>query len=84
MTIIKIQSRGQFTIPKAIRQEAGIEPGDPLEFEVVSPTTIRMTVKGVIPDVPGNLQSTPDQSTDNKNVRFSVEDDAAPVAGSNN
>ena len=29
-----VSSKGQITIPKHVREALGIEPGDPLEFEV--------------------------------------------------
>jgi AbrB family looped-hinge helix DNA binding protein len=30
----KVSSQGQVTLPKFVRDALGIEPGDPLEFEV--------------------------------------------------
>ena len=42
MSVSKIQSRGQVTVPKEVRQKAGIEPGDVLTFEVTGPGEIRL------------------------------------------
>lgn len=32
MTIAKVTSKGQITVPKAVRDRLGLEPGDELEF----------------------------------------------------
>jgi len=32
MTIAKVTSKGQITVPKAVRERLGIEPGDAIEF----------------------------------------------------
>lgn len=32
MTIAKMTSKGQITVPKAVRERLGLEPGDELEF----------------------------------------------------
>lgn len=37
MQLGKIQTRGQVTLPRDIRQEAGLQPGDVVAFEVVAP-----------------------------------------------
>ena len=42
MSVSKIKSRGQITVPKEVRQKAGIEPGDVLTFEVTGPGEIRL------------------------------------------
>jgi AbrB family looped-hinge helix DNA binding protein len=33
MVTARITSKGQITVPKAVRQHLGVEPGDSLEFE---------------------------------------------------
>jgi AbrB family looped-hinge helix DNA binding protein len=38
----KIQTRGQVTLPRAIRQRAGIKPGDVVLFEVIGPGRVEM------------------------------------------
>ena len=35
----KIQSRGQVTLPRNVRQRAGIKPGDAVTIQVVGPGT---------------------------------------------
>ena len=37
MQLSKILVRGQVAVPRKIRQEAGLRPGDVLAFEVVGP-----------------------------------------------
>jgi AbrB family looped-hinge helix DNA binding protein len=37
MQIGKVQTRGQITLPREVRQKAGIQPGDVVAFEVVAP-----------------------------------------------
>ena len=32
MSIAKVTSKGQITVPKAVRERLGLEPGDELEF----------------------------------------------------
>lgn len=43
----RLTSKGQVTIPKQIRQVLGIEPGDQVEFELLSDR--RVVVKRVLP-----------------------------------
>lgn len=44
-----VQSRGQVTLPKSIRDQADISPGDLVEFEVVGPHKIMVEVIPVKP-----------------------------------
>jgi AbrB family looped-hinge helix DNA binding protein len=37
-----VTQKGQVTIPKEIREKAGIEPGDDLEFEIGKDGTIKV------------------------------------------
>jgi AbrB family looped-hinge helix DNA binding protein len=39
---MRITSKGQFTIPQAIREQAGLMPGAEVEFEVERDGTIRI------------------------------------------
>ena len=44
-----VQSRGQVTLPKIIRDQAGIAPGDIVEFQVVGPHKVLVEVIPVKP-----------------------------------
>lgn len=44
-----VQSRGQVTLPKDIREAAAISPGDIVEFEVVGPHRLLIEVIPVKP-----------------------------------
>ena len=44
MALIKVQSRGQITIPRSIRQRAGVQPGDTVTLTVAGPGTVEMKV----------------------------------------
>jgi AbrB family looped-hinge helix DNA binding protein len=42
MALSRIQSRGQVTLPRAIRKAAGIESGDTVTFHVVGPGRVEL------------------------------------------
>lgn len=42
MPLTKVQSRGQVTLPKAIRDRAQIKPGDIVGFKVIRPSKIEI------------------------------------------
>ena len=42
MALSKLLSRGQVTVPRAIRQQAGLEPGDLLTFRVTDAGTVEI------------------------------------------
>lgn len=44
-----VQSRGQVTLPKLIREQADISPGDIVEFQVVGPHKVMVEVIPVKP-----------------------------------
>ncbi len=44
-----VQSRGQVTLPKFIRDQANIAPGDLVEFQVVGPHKVMIEVIPVKP-----------------------------------
>lgn len=43
MTLAKVLARGQVTLPREVRQLAGIKPGDSLNVEVLGPGQVRFT-----------------------------------------
>ena len=45
----RVQARGQITLPKELREQACIEPGDIVSFRVVRPGTIEITAVRVKP-----------------------------------
>ena len=49
MTTGRVQQRGQVTLPKEIRDLAGIGPGDLLDFRVVGPHKVAFDVIPVKP-----------------------------------
>ncbi len=49
MGVSKVQSRGQITLPKAVRQEANIEPGDIVLFKVLGPSRVEVETISVKP-----------------------------------
>ena len=44
MALGKILSRGRVTLPRAIRQAAGLQPGDVLDFKVIAPGRLEVRV----------------------------------------
>ena len=44
MAFGKVQARGQVTLPREIREQVGIKPGDVISFEVVGKNEIRCTI----------------------------------------
>lgn len=44
MAIAKVLARGQVTLPKAVRQKAGVQPGDVVTLEVKGPGTVELKV----------------------------------------
>ncbi len=42
MELGKVQARGQITVPRAIREAAGINPGDIVAFVVTSPGRVEL------------------------------------------
>ncbi len=42
MQLAKILGRGQVTVPRQVRRELGLEPGDTVVFEVVGPGRVEM------------------------------------------
>ena len=48
MQIGKLQTRGQVTLPRVIRQAAGLQPGDVVAFEVTAPGRVRAQLKPII------------------------------------
>ena len=42
MKVGKVLTRGQVTLPRAIRQAAGIRPGDVVAFEVTAPGCVEV------------------------------------------
>jgi AbrB family looped-hinge helix DNA binding protein len=57
MTTATLTSKGQTTIPKAIRERLGLRPGDRIEFVALSDGTVRLmprnlpigALKGLLP-----------------------------------
>jgi bifunctional DNA-binding transcriptional regulator/antitoxin component of YhaV-PrlF toxin-antitoxin module len=43
-TLSKVQSRGQVTLTREVRQAAGIEPGDTVIMRATRPGTVELTV----------------------------------------
>lgn len=43
MALGKVQARGQVTLPRDVREQAHIKPGDTLSFRVIGPGEIRVT-----------------------------------------
>ena len=54
MEIAKITARGQTTIPKRIRQAAGLREGDAIAFEIEEG---RVTIRKIVLDEDGYLRS---------------------------
>jgi antitoxin PrlF len=53
-----LTSKGQTTIPKAIREKAGLHPGDKMHFTVLSSGAIMVRVKNrKVRDLQGMLKS---------------------------
>jgi AbrB family looped-hinge helix DNA binding protein len=48
MALVKVLARGQVTLPRRVRQLAGIKPGDALNIEVLGPGRLRFTA---LPDL---------------------------------
>jgi AbrB family looped-hinge helix DNA binding protein len=44
MELGKVQARGQITLPKAVRREAGIRAGDTVSLVVTAPGTVELRV----------------------------------------
>ena len=44
MALAKVQARGQVTLPRAIRREAGIRPGDTVFVTATGPNTVELRV----------------------------------------
>ena len=40
----KVQTRGQVTLPRSIRQAAGVKPGDVVLFQPLGPGTVQLKV----------------------------------------
>lgn len=49
MTVSRVQSRGQITLPKAVRDEAQIKPGDIVHFRVLGPSRVEVETISVKP-----------------------------------
>ncbi len=45
MPLATITSKGQVTIPKKVRDQLHLKPGDTIDFEIDSHNTIRITAK---------------------------------------
>lgn len=45
----RVQQRGQVTLPKEIRDDAGIAPGDLLDFKIIGPNQVVFEVVSVKP-----------------------------------
>ena len=56
MTVVTLTSKGQTTIPKAIREQLGLKPGAKLNFSLMPDGTIRVRPKtGTFKDLAGIL-----------------------------
>ena len=44
MTFAKVLARGQVTLPREIRRQAGIKPGDALDIQVLGPGRLQFVV----------------------------------------
>ncbi|NPV09717.1 MAG: AbrB/MazE/SpoVT family DNA-binding domain-containing protein [Anaerolineae bacterium] len=44
MAVVRVLSRGQVTLPRQVRREAGIEAGDALNVEVLGPGLVQFRV----------------------------------------
>lgn len=44
MAVTRVQSRGQITLPRSIRQRAGVQPGDTVTFTVAGPGKVELKV----------------------------------------
>lgn len=49
MPFARVQSRGQLTLPKAIREQAQIKPGDVVMFRVIGPSKIEVEALPIKP-----------------------------------
>lgn len=44
MAVTKVQSRGQITLPRSVRQRAGVQPGDTVTLTVAGPGKVELNV----------------------------------------
>jgi AbrB family looped-hinge helix DNA binding protein len=77
MNIGTVQSRGQVTLPKEIREAACIEPGDRVTFRVVGPSKVEMTSIKVKPLEYFWERFSVDEPYDEEKVLREAEDEAA-------
>lgn len=56
MTISKVTSKGQATIPKEVRELLGIRPGDKVAFVVRGDTVVVIPVRGTLRDLRGSIR----------------------------
>jgi AbrB family looped-hinge helix DNA binding protein len=77
MNIGTVQSRGQVTLPKEVREAANIEPGDRVTFRVVGPSKIEITSFKVKPLEYFWERYSIDEPYDEDAIREDAEDEAA-------
>jgi len=56
VTISKVTSKGQATIPKEVRELLGIRPGDKVAFVVRGDTVVVIPVRGTLRDLRGSIR----------------------------
>ena len=44
MSLARVLARGQVTLPREVRRQAGIKPGDALDIEVLGPGRLQLVV----------------------------------------
>lgn len=44
-TLPKVQDKGEITLPSEVREAAGIQPGDIVEFRVIGPGKVELTTR---------------------------------------
>jgi AbrB family looped-hinge helix DNA binding protein len=53
--IVTVSSKRQFTIPKAIREQLGITPGDHVSLHVENGQIVLRPVRGIVAETAGRL-----------------------------
>ena len=59
--IATVTTKGQVTIPKAIREQMGIQPNDKVDFKIENGRVVMKTLKTLL-DLRGSVQAIPGAS----------------------